>query len=314
MKKPLFVLALFTHSLLQAGDFGTIFMSATLFTLLITLVFTLTLYLKKLQKESLKNSALFDYSDVPTILLSAKGTIVDLNQSAQTLLGYTKKQLVSQKWYEKLLPDESALQIRHQVHQTLKEDARSTFTSYLVRASGQLLEINYTLSALPQPHKGNILTLVDVSKREALKDELMSVQEHLNETKIALQKLSEQFKVTFDIAINGIALLDEKGNMIYLNRALTEMFEYNADYMQHLGFRLLVNDDESAELLLKSAKQGEKIDKMHIQTLTRSGQKLDIDLTLGYLPEIKQYYLVAQDITTSLAYTTELQQTKKSLE
>ncbi|MGB5965836.1 MAG: diguanylate cyclase [Sulfurimonadaceae bacterium] len=314
MKKQLFIAALFSHSFLQASDFGTVFMSATLFILLITLVFALTLYLKNLQKESLKNSALFDYSDVPTLFINAKGAIVDLNQSAQALLGYSKKQLLQQKWYEKLLPDERSLQIRHHIHQTLKEDARSTFTSYLVRANGQLLEIDYTLSALPEPLNGSILTLVDVSKSEELKDELMSVQEHLNETKTALEHLSEQFKVTFDIAINGIALLDSNGNMIYLNRALTEMFEYNEDYLKHLGLRILVDNDESCQQLLQTAKRGEKIEKMHIRSQTRSGKDLDIDLTMGYLPEIKQYYLVAQDITKSLAYTTELKQTQKTLE
>jgi PAS domain S-box-containing protein len=289
-------------------------MSATLFVLLLTLIIALVAYLKRLQKESLKNSALFDYSDVPTLFINAKGTIVELNQSAQTLLGYSKKQLASQKWYEKLLPNESSIQIRHQIHQTLKEDARSTFTSYLTRANGQLLEINYTLSTLPEPFKGSILTLVDVTKSEALREELMSVQEHLNETKTALEHLSEQFKVTFDIAINGIALLDDKGDMIYLNRALTEMFEYNEDYMKHLGIRLLVDGDESVQLLLNTAKRGEKIEKMHIRSQTRSGKALDIDLTMGYLPEIKQYYLVVQDITKTLAYTTELQQTQKTLE
>ncbi len=314
MKKQLFIAALFSHSFLQASEFGTLFMSATLFVLLITLIFTLTIYLKKLQKESLKNRALFDHSDVATLFINTKGHIVDLNQSAQTLLGYSKKQLASQKWYEKLLPDENALQLRHQIHKTLKEDVRISFHSFLVSANGKLQEIDYTLSALPEPIKGMILTLNDVTKSKALKDELISVQEHLSETKAALGHLSEQFKVTFDIAINGIALLDDDGKIIYLNRALTEMFEYNEDYMKHLGIRLILDEDESVQLLLNTTKRGEKIDKMQIRTLTRSGKSLDIDLTMGYLPEIRQYYMVIQDITKTLAYTTELKQSKKSLE
>ena len=314
MKKQLFIATLFSHSFLHAGEFGTLFMSATLFTLLITLIFTLTIYLKKLQKESLKNSALFDHSDVATLFINAKGHIVDLNQGAETLLGYSKRQLASQKWYEKLLPDENALQIRHQIHKALKEDTRMSFHSFLVCANGKVMKVNYTLSAMSEPLKGMILTLSDITKSEALKDKLRSVQEHLNETKAALEHLSEQFKVTFDIAINGIALLDDDGKIIYLNRALTEMFEYNEDYMKHLGIRLILDEDESVQLLLNSTKQGEKIDKMQIRSLTRSGKALDIDLTMGYLPEIKQYYLVVQDITKTLAYTTQLQQSQKSLE
>ncbi len=289
-------------------------MSATLLTLVLMLIIVLTAYLKKLQKENLKNSTLFEHSSVPSLFISSKGLILDINQAALTRIGYSKKQLIRQKWYEKLLPDERSVQIRHQIHKSLKKDGKSTFNSYLVCADGQLLEIDYTLSVLPAPIRGSLLTLNDVTKSKALKEELMSVQEHLNETQTALEHLSEQFKVTFDIAINGIALLDEHGDISYLNRALTEMFEYNEDYMKHLGIRLLVDDDESVPLLLNSAKQGEKIDKMHIRSLTRSGKKLDIDLTMGYLPEIKQYYLVIQDITKTLAYTRELQQTQKSLE
>ncbi|MEN8146518.1 MAG: PAS domain-containing protein [Campylobacterota bacterium] len=161
MNRPFLLSLLFPSTLLLAGDFGTIYMSATLFALLLTLIFALTTYLKNLQKENQKNRALFDYSDVPTLLINSRGVIVELNQSAQTLLGYSKKQLASQKWYEKLLPDESAVQIRHKIHQTLKEDTRITFHSYLIPAKGKVLEIDYTLSVLPAPLKGSILTLVD---------------------------------------------------------------------------------------------------------------------------------------------------------
>ncbi len=144
-------------------------MSATLFVLFLTLILALMTYLKNLQKESLKNSALFDYSDVPTLLINSKGIIVELNRSAQTLLGYSKKELASQNWYEKLLPDENAIQLRHKVHQTLKEEKRITFHSCLIPAEGKVLEIDYTLSALPAPLKGSILTLVDTTKNKPLK-------------------------------------------------------------------------------------------------------------------------------------------------
>ncbi len=183
-------------------------MSATLVVLLLTLIFALTLYLKNLQKENLKFNTLFCHSETPTLFINAKGVIHDLNLSAQNLLGYSKTQLSKQKWYEKLIPDERSLQVRHLVHQALKKDEKSTFTAPVICADGTVLEIDFTLSRLPEPLKGSILTLVDKSKGEALKEELMSVQEHLKESKKALEHLSEQFKVTFNIAINGIALLD----------------------------------------------------------------------------------------------------------
>ena len=289
-------------------------MSATLFVLLLTLIISLMFYIKQLQKESHKNSALFEYSAIPTLHLSQNGTILSVNRSALTLVGYTKKQLLSKRWYEKLLPDERAIQIRHTLYQSLKKDARVSFNAYLIRTNAKALQIQYTLTSLPRPYKGTVLTMIDITDKSTQQNSLQTLQTNLLESKKALKQLTEQFKVTFDIAINGIAILDESGSMSYINRALLEMFEYNEDYMKHLGIHLVIDDDESVQLLLKSAKSGEKIDKMHICSMTRSGVKLDIDLTMGYLPELDQYYMVIQDITKTLAYTTELKRSKRHLE
>ena len=311
--KTLLIL-LCSTSLLLAGDFTTLFMSATLYVLLLTLIIGLMFYIKQLQKESRKNSALFEYSDIPTLHLSQNGSILSVNQSALTLVGYTKKQLHSKRWYEKFLPDERAIQIRHTLHQSLKKDAQASFNAYLIRNNAKALLVKYTLTTLPHPYRSTILTIVDLSDQNDQKKSLQVLQTNLLESKKALKQLTEQFKVTFDIAINGIAILDESGAMSYINRALLEMFEYNEDYMKHLGISLVINDDESVQLLLKSAKRGEKIDKMHICSSTRSGVKLDLDLTMGYLPELEQYYMVIQDITKTLAYTAELKRSKKHLE
>lgn len=163
MKRAIFILALSTHSLLEASEFTTIFMNTSLSVLIITLVITLSSYIKKMQRESIKNITLFQHSHVPTLFINAKGNIADLNQSAVTLLGYSKKQLSAQQWYAKLLPDEQSVQIRHQIHQHLKTDDSYTFNAHLIRADGKPLEIDYTISALPQPLKGSLLTLIDVT-------------------------------------------------------------------------------------------------------------------------------------------------------
>ncbi len=289
-------------------------MSSTLFILLATLAISLSYHLKQLRTENIKRQALFEYTDVPTLLLNPKNEIIEINQSALTLIGYKKKQLLGSKWYEKLIPDENSIQLRHAIYKNFKEDVRSSFTSYLVRANTKTLKVHYTLTKLPTPYKNTILTLLDLTQNESLENELITLQEHLQETKNVLNHLGEQFKATFDIAINGIALLNEEGSMIYLNRALINMFEYNEDYMKHLGLNLLVDSDESVQLLLKSVKNGEKIDKMHINSLTRSGEKLDIHLTMGYLHELEQFYIVVQDITKTMAYTAELKRSKKQLE
>lgn len=290
-------------------------MSGTLFALALTLVILLTSYIKKLQKAQLKTEYLFQYSDVATLFINTQDKIIDLNESALSLLGYSKKQIHGQKWYERLLPDEASLKIRHTLYKSLKEDARAAFDAKLIRADGEIIAVTYTLSHLPSPlHEYLLLTLIDKTQYRSDQQNHQYLSAQLQECKSALEQLEEQFKVTSDIAINGIVLLNREGDIRYLNRALTEMYEYNEDYIKHLGIRLLLDDDEAIHALLDTVRHGEKIEKMHIHSRTRSGKDLDIDLTLGYLPELQQYYMVIQDITKALAYTTALQQSKKHLE
>ncbi len=165
MKKPLFIAALFSHSLLQADGFGTLFMSATLFILLFTLIIALMLHLKNLQKEKLRYSAFFHHCDTPVLFIDAKNTVRDLNESAQTLLGYSKAQLINQIWYEKLLPHESSIQLRQRLRQENNKDDKSVFYAPLINANGDNAETRFTLTKFPAPLKGYILTLPESSKR-----------------------------------------------------------------------------------------------------------------------------------------------------
>ncbi len=159
MKKSLFSFLLFAHSLLHAGGFGTLFMSATLFILLLTLIIALTAHLKKLQRENLRYKAYFQCAETPTLLIDTKGTIRDLNKSAQELLGYTKEQLSGQKWYEKLLPDEAALSISHRICHADKKEVLTKFNAPLISANGDVLEAAFSLSTFPEPLKGSVLSL-----------------------------------------------------------------------------------------------------------------------------------------------------------
>jgi len=165
VKKPLLISALFSHSLLQADDFGTLFMSATLFTLLLTLIIALMFHLKKLHKENLRYGAFFHGSDIPALFIDTKNTVRDLNESAETMLGCTKAQLINQVWYERLLPHESSLQIRQRLYQENNKDEKNVFYTPLVTANGDLAETRFTLTKFPAPLQGFILTLTDRAMR-----------------------------------------------------------------------------------------------------------------------------------------------------
>ena len=159
MKKPIFLSFFFTHSLLHADGFGTLFMSATLFILLLTLIIALTAHLKKLSKEKLRYRTSFQNAKTATLFIDAKGVIRDLNKSALTLSGYTLEQLKKKVWHDMLLPDEATVQIGQRLYPAGKREAVHTFNAPLTTADGNVLEAAFTLSPFPEPLKGYVLTI-----------------------------------------------------------------------------------------------------------------------------------------------------------
>jgi len=165
MKRPFFIALLSTHSLLQASDSGTLFMGTTLFTLFLTLVILLMRHLKNLQKENLRYRTFFRHAQTPAFFIDAKGKIRELNDNALKLSGYTKEQLTLRNWEEMLLSEGSARQVRQRIVDADRND-KMEFTASLHCAGGYVVEADFTLSKLPDPLRGSILSLSENVKKQ----------------------------------------------------------------------------------------------------------------------------------------------------
>jgi len=158
MKRAFFIALLSSHSLLQAGDFGTLFMGTTLFTLLFTLIIMLMRHFKKLQRENLRYRTFFLHAQTPAFFIDAKERIRDLNENAIKLSGYSREQIAVRKWDELLLSEITARQIRQRISDAGTND-KIEFTASLCCADGSLMERAFTLSKLPYPLSGFILSI-----------------------------------------------------------------------------------------------------------------------------------------------------------
>ena len=157
MKRAFFITLLFAHSLLQAGGFGTLFMGTTISALLFTLIIMLMRHLKNLQRENLRYRRFFLHAQTPAFFIDAKDKVRDLNESAMRLSGYTKEQLTAQRWDEILLSQTHGWQVNHSVGNAAS-DGKIEFMASLRCADGSVMESACTLSKLPDPLRGSILS------------------------------------------------------------------------------------------------------------------------------------------------------------
>ncbi len=118
MKTPLSVLtaALLAGIPLQAEEeLPVATMSITLVTLGLGAVFLLYRYLKSLQTHLNRCDAIVRNLPLPLLWCGKEGHILGINSLLTEHLGFAPRQLKGRRWFERLMPDETALKARHRL-------------------------------------------------------------------------------------------------------------------------------------------------------------------------------------------------------
>ena len=139
MKTPLSVLtaALLAGIPLQAEEgLPIVTMSATLVALGIGAVFLLYHYLKSLQTHAERCDAIVRNLPLPLLWCDKEGHVLGTNSLLTDCLGFAPRQLKGRHWFERLLPDETALKIRHRL--LSQNDDPVSFEAPVLDAHGQL--------------------------------------------------------------------------------------------------------------------------------------------------------------------------------
>lgn len=143
-----FLLATILFSTLHAqASLEEIAMPASLLIIAITTVIALFIHIKQLQKSEAVSKTIFTHAPLAMLLITKKNEVLRLNNAMQELLKVSNESMVGKIWYERLLPDETALLLRHQwLHDT---EASTTFSAVFITPDGITKNIAWKRTALP---------------------------------------------------------------------------------------------------------------------------------------------------------------------
>jgi diguanylate cyclase (GGDEF)-like protein/PAS domain S-box-containing protein len=237
-------------------------------------------------------------------VVDKENKIVYLNLSMLQLLGKKEDELINTYWYEKI--DSSHLLNPNELK---KFQEQKNFIIHIKEADDN--ERPYQLT---QTHIGEhtLCELQDLSCYEEQKLKFSELEKKVQNLTKALKVEELKFKKTFDMSINGIILLNGKGETTYTNSAIQKMLDYNESYLLQLGLKPLFSDGESLPTLLKIAKNEKAIERLHHRFLNRSGVSFDVTIFMSYLAELDQYLVIIQDVTREMEYTQKLEIQKES--
>ena len=276
-----------------------IFLSAVLLFLAIILAFALYARNKELIQENRHFRSIFDTSNTPRFIVNKESKILLANHQMQDIFGKNEKEVQNRIWYE-LFSDENL---------AIKDYAKNGECE-LTHIDGDTKKLYNVLSTEMKNY--TLFELLDISLIEEQKVQIETLEKSLKHLKRSLQEQENNFKKTFDMAINGIAILNGKGEAIYTNQSLRTLLDYNENYLKHLGLQPLFADSESLPTLLKMLKDEKSVQQLPHQFQNRSGVTLDVTISMSYLEEMDQYLVIIQDVTKELEYTRKLEKQKES--
>ena len=140
-----------------------------------------------------------------------------------------------------------------------------------------------------------------------------SVESQLQQSVNDLMSKKEELQAVFDMAANGISILDHNGMFLYANKFFQDMMGYTMEELYTESCISLSAPEYAAAsetAVAKAIKYG-SIQNFRKVCVTKSGEHLNASMSLSYLKSRNEIVMITSDITQDIKYQDEL---KKQVE
>lgn len=176
----------------------------------------------------------------------------------------------------------------------LKEDIDSFSLSFLNH--------DYNAYCSCDAESGSILLyFIDVTRYS-------SVEAQLKESVNDLLSKKEELQAVFDLAANGISILDYNGMFVYANKFFQNMMEYSMEELLKESCISLSAPEyaQASQIAVKQAIKEGSIQNFRKVCITKSGLHLNASMSLSYLKSRNEILMITSDITQDIEYQEEL--------
>ncbi len=214
-------------------------------------------------------------SKAPAILfqIAPDGTTVFVNKAVEQITGYSPEELLGKNWWEIFYPGELYRQVEALFDKFSEQKDVCQYLMSLQAKDGTLRHILWTSYNLWDA-KGNLVEINGVGVQLLLDFQDTELAKALKELSLAY----DSYKTIIDNAVIWIDLLDEKGNVVFWNRAAERISGYSREEV--LGhnkiWEWLYPDKEYREEIFAKAMaiiRGEVVENLETVITTKDGRK-----------------------------------------
>jgi len=139
------------------------------------------------------------------------------------------------------------------------------------------------------------------------------VESKLKQSLDELTSKKEELQAVFDLAANGISILDRDGMFLYANKFFQNMMEYTMEELYSESCISLSSPEYStpSKTAVEKAIEFGSFEKFKKVCVTKSGVHLNASMSLAYLESRDEIIMITSDITEDIMYQDKL---KKQVE
>ncbi len=123
-----------------------------------------------------------------------------------------------------------------------------------------------------------------------------------------LRSKKEELQAVFDLAGNGISILNNEGTFLYANKFFQTMMEYTMEELYKESCISLSSPEyaEPSRSAVQRAIQNGIVDRFRKVCVTKSGKQINASMSLSYIKSTDEIIMITSDITEDIKYQDDL--------
>ena len=246
--------------------------------------------LRLAEEQSATLAAIVDSSNDAIISKDLNGFVTSWNAGAERIFGYTANEMIGVS-ITKLIPVERTEEESHILPKIRMGERVEHFETQRVRKDGSMVEVSLTISPI-KDISGNIIGVSKIAR------DITGAKE-ANEKSLMLSAIVNS---TDDAIISK----NLNGIITSWNPSAERIFGYRPEEIVGQSVLTLIPTDRQDEetVILSRLRRGERVQYFHTKRLTKSGQLIDVSLTISPVKDEKGVIIgvskIARDITSMI--------------
>jgi len=266
---------------------------------------------KKAEEELIESEKkfrnIFDATSDFLLYLDPNGAISDINNTATTLCGLKKEEVIGKSLFEigKLFSEEDTKKHFDAINKVAREEKSSDYECDLITKNGTKYRFLFSNDCIKEKEevKGILVRGRDVTQRQRAWEELV--------------KLEEKYRVLAETSADGVLTIDPLGRLTYVNPSFEKMCGRRKSQILATLFRNYLSDDSIylfQQIFIDTRKKDEKIENVELELVHADGHSIPLEANIAPLEKENEFagmVCTVRDITERKKIEEELKKSER---